>query len=185
MSLETAMDLLSLLATHEPEGDHERESLERIRALVEDAVDPWSRHHYEPGHLTASAVVVDETSQRALLILHTKLGLWLQPGGHFEPGERDPAEAAAREALEETGLRTRWPDQAPPLLDVDVHLIPAHKDQPAHEHFDLRFLLVAEAGEATAGDGTQGVRWVSRADAPHADLDPGLARALAKVWSRR
>ena len=39
---------------------------------------------------------------------HKRLGLWLQPGGHLEPGET-PWEAAARESIEETGLQVYWP----------------------------------------------------------------------------
>lgn len=38
-----------------------------------------------------------------LLIKHKKLGLWLNPGGHIDPGEL-PHEAAEREFYEETGV---------------------------------------------------------------------------------
>ncbi len=33
-------------------------------------------------------------------------------------------------------------------LDVDVHEIPAHAEEPAHFHHDLRFLLVAGAAQS-------------------------------------
>src|SRR5580692_3455984 len=36
--------------------------------------------------------------------LHVKHDLWLQVGGHADPGEADPLEIALREAAEETGL---------------------------------------------------------------------------------
>jgi 8-oxo-dGTP pyrophosphatase MutT (NUDIX family) len=176
--------LLDLLSSHLAADADEADSLARIRALIADGEDPWSRGIYAPGHLTASAVVVDAERRRALLIHHAKLQLWLQPGGHFEPDERDPRGAAAREVLEETGLRTQPAEGGPAILDVDVHRIPARKDEPAHEHFDLRLLLVAQEGEAFAGDGAEAIRWITPAEVDAMDLDPGLRRALAKVpWA--
>jgi 8-oxo-dGTP pyrophosphatase MutT (NUDIX family) len=168
-----------LLSIHKTADASEADSLRRINALVANATEPFSRMHFVPGHLTASAIVVDPPRARALLIFHSKLSMWLQPGGHFEPGESDPSVAAAREVLEETGLQTRWPGNAPLLLDVDVHTIPARKNDPEHCHFDLRMLLIAE-GEPQALDVVE-ARWVAPAEFPALKLDPGLQRALRKV----
>jgi 8-oxo-dGTP pyrophosphatase MutT (NUDIX family) len=172
----------ALLAAHQPVDAKESDSLTRIRALVETGTRPFSRQEFVPGHLTASAIVLDDRRERTLLIFHQKLQRWLQPGGHFEPGENDPSVAAAREVLEETQTATRWPGNAPIMLDVDVHLIPARKADPAHEHFDLRMLLIAATDSAKAGDGVTQARWVKPAEFPALDLDPGLQRALNKVF---
>ena len=171
-----------LLSRHVPVDAGEHRSLERIRELVETGAAPFSRAHFVPGHLTASAIVLDEHRERALLIFHEKLQRWLQPGGHFEPGENDPSVAAAREVLEEAFTKTAWPGAQPLLLDVDVHLIPARKTDPAHEHFDLRMLLLAASNTAAAGDGVTQARWVRPAEFAALDLDPGLARMLRKVF---
>ncbi len=40
--------------------------------------------------------------QKALLVKHKKLGIWLAPGGHMEEGEF-PHQAAEREFWEEAG----------------------------------------------------------------------------------
>lgn len=173
--------VLALLASHVPADAAEAESLARIGALVRDTSAPFDRAQGQPGHLTASAVVVDPERRRAALILHRKLRLWLQPGGHFEPGERDVLAAATREAREEIGVETGPLPGGPLLLDVDVHTIPARPGEPAHEHFDLRLLLVARSSAAHAGDGADAFRWVTPAEAAALDLDPGLRRALAKV----
>lgn len=170
------------LSRHAPVDAGEQRSLERIRELVETGAAPFSRTHFVPGHLTASAVVLDANRERALLIFHEKLQRWLQPGGHFEPGENDPSIAAAREVLEETLTQTVWPGPQPVLLDVDVHLIPARKNDPAHEHFDLRMLLHARSENATAGDGVTQARWVAPRDFAALDLDPGLQRMLRKIF---
>ena len=172
----------ALLAQHQPADAAEQADLDRIRVLVSGTPYPRSRAQFEPGHLTASAVVLDARRQRTLLVFHAKLQRWLQPGGHFEPGEVEPLQVAQREAREETGLTTRPPQDRPALLDVDVHAIPARKDEPAHEHFDLRFLLIADDDDAVVGDGVERVRWVAPPELDELGLDPGLRRALDKVW---
>jgi 8-oxo-dGTP pyrophosphatase MutT (NUDIX family) len=171
-----------------------------------------SRSNFVPGHFTASGVVVDERCTRSALIFHSALGLWLQPGGHFEIGEHDPLEVARREVLEETGLHTRAgcireaalgergsarrlegdhlhtevAGLGSSLLDVDVHRIPARgepKREPAHLHFDLRFLLVAvDSVEMRVGEGVRAARWAGAGARAALDLDSGLRRALAKVF---
>src|SRR5436189_5059843 len=55
------------------------------------------------GHFTGSALVVHDDRERVLLLLHTKAGLWLQPGGHAD-GQADLSAVALREATEETGI---------------------------------------------------------------------------------
>lgn len=170
----------ALLAPHSPADKSEADSLLRIHDLIAGPGNSFSRDHFIPGHLTASGVVLDEKRERTLLIFHAKLKRWLQPGGHFEPGENDPSIAAAREVLEETAIVTRWPSEAPLLLDVDVHEIPARKNDPAHFHFDLRMLLIATVGEVKASEVAE-ARWVYPSEFGALDLDPGLQRALRKV----
>lgn len=89
-----------------------------------------------PGHFTASAIVV--SGRRVLLVKHGTFGIWLQPGGHLEPGEA-PCHAAMRELLEETGITGQLLSEDP--IDLDCHLIPANpkKSEPEHFHFDLRY----------------------------------------------
>src|SRR5436190_17065306 len=107
----------ALLEHHTPNDGSETESLRRIHMLIAGENDPFSRHNYVPGHLTASGIVLNAQRSRTLLIFHAKLQRWLQPGGHFEPGECNPSVTAAREVLEETGIETRWPSEKPMLLD--------------------------------------------------------------------
>ena len=57
-----------------------------------------------PGHITASALVLDHTGTETLLTLHPRLGRWVQLGGHCEDGDADIAAAALREAGEESGI---------------------------------------------------------------------------------
>ena len=67
-----------------------------------------------PGHVTASALVLDHTGTHALLTLHPRFGRWLQLGGHCEDGDPDIAAAALREASEESGIAGLTIERASP-----------------------------------------------------------------------
>jgi 8-oxo-dGTP pyrophosphatase MutT (NUDIX family) len=182
LPLTPSLDIVrALLKKHSPADDSEAESLRRIHELIDTASAPFSREHYVPGHLTASAIVLNEPRDKVMLIFHGKLKRWLQPGGHFDEGENDPSVAAAREVLEETGLKSRWPEASPTLLDVDVHDIPERPNAPRHCHFDLRMLVMA-SGAFQAGDDAHDAKWVNAAEAKAMNLDPGIVRMLKKVW---
>ncbi|HXP00246.1 MAG TPA: NUDIX hydrolase [Luteibacter sp.] len=99
----------------------------------------------QAGHFTGSAWLVSADGERVLLMLHRKLGRWLQPGGHAD-GETDLANVALREAEEETGLREL--EVLPGIFDVDRHVIPARGDEPEHWHYDVRYVVVARGDEA-------------------------------------
>jgi 8-oxo-dGTP pyrophosphatase MutT (NUDIX family) len=91
------------------------------------------------GHLTASALVIDPAGSRVLLTLHRKLHRWLQMGGHCEPQDVTLADAALREATEESGIDglTLLPDGP---LRLDRHLT------PCAWHLDVQYAALAPAG---------------------------------------
>src|ERR1035438_1973186 len=76
-----------------------REIASRGRFLLELSrlVDPFDRDA-DPVHLTGSAIVVGPRG--TILHLHKRIGVWMQPGGHIDPGEA-PWQAALRETREE------------------------------------------------------------------------------------
>jgi 8-oxo-dGTP pyrophosphatase MutT (NUDIX family) len=170
----TREELAALLAAHEPADAEEAADLERMRGWAESLAEPFSRGQPE-AHFTASAIVVDEAGERTLLVHHRKSGNWFQPGGHFEPGDASAAEAALREAREETGLQTRL--GRPGLLDVDVHWVPWDE----HYHLDLRFLVVADGELAPDAAEVHAAEWVGWDDAFMRIEEPALRRALTKA----
>lgn len=125
-------------------SDDAKRNAMSVRSLIARSDRPWSRTTLE-GHLTASAWVLDRTWTHVMMIHHRKLNRWLQPGGHVDDSDVSWHAAALRELTEETGLTKFVPfaDDGE-LFDVDVHSIPARKDEPAHLHYDLRFLFVAD-----------------------------------------
>ncbi len=154
--------------------DARDERAARSRAQVLEALDTLAApfdQRADLTHVTGSAVVVGRRG--VVLLVHRRLGTWLQPGGHIEAGE-SPWDGAVRETIEETGLTVRHPDDGPVLVHVDVH-----EAANRHVHLDLRYLLLApdEDPNPPAGESQQ-VRWFSWDDA--ADVaDESLRGALA------
>ncbi len=178
-----AMEVAPGLRTHAPADALEGSHLARILAFVAAHPRPFDRAIPE-GHLTGSAIVVSASRDRVLLLHHKKLGLWLQPGGHGEAGESSAEAVALREALEETGIRELvLHPTAPRPIDVDVHTIPARRDEPAHEHLDLRYLVIAPDSAVAVHDPAEShaIRWFTWDELATMELDPGLQRALKKV----
>ena len=177
---------LSLLANHHPADDKEARDLVRIQSLIAAHPDICSSH-CEAGHVTASAVIVELESRRTLLHYHKRLGRWLQVGGHLER-ETDIAQAALREAREETGLpdlRFHPAKDAASLIDIDVHTIPRSGDQTEHLHLDFRYVLVTSQPSALAPDKGESTRfrWLSFAQALDLgdEIDASLRRLLRKA----
>ncbi|KAB2974662.1 NUDIX hydrolase [Streptomyces sp. SS1-1] len=107
------------------------------------------------GHLTASALVVDPARGRVLLTLHRKLRMWLQMGGHCEPGDATLAAAALREAGEESGVSGLTLLPGGPVR-LDRHPIPA----PCTWHLDVQYAVLAPPdAEHAISDESLDVRW--------------------------
>jgi 8-oxo-dGTP pyrophosphatase MutT (NUDIX family) len=175
--------LTESLLRHVPGDEEERRDRDRILAFLERHPNPFDRG-IAGGHLTGSALTVSADGRFVLLLHHRKLDRWLQPGGHADPGETTGEEVALREAFEESGIRgLALHPTAPRPLDVDVHDIPARGDEPAHEHLDLRYLVVAPVGALVDPDFAEihEIRWVPWDAVAALGPDPGLRRALAKA----
>jgi 8-oxo-dGTP pyrophosphatase MutT (NUDIX family) len=152
--------LTALLTSYEATGETEAADLARMTRLAAASQDPWSRSL--PLHFTASALVVHPATGRVLLRWHVKHGLWLQVGGHADPGERDPLRIALREAAEETGLAdlAPWPDGR--LRHVAVCQVRASGGDPQHEHADLRYVLATDRPDAIAAENAHSpLRWLT------------------------
>jgi 8-oxo-dGTP pyrophosphatase MutT (NUDIX family) len=159
-------------------------SRDRILAFVDRHPDALHRTCLE-GHLTGSALVVEEGTDRLLLLFHRKLQRWLQPGGHAD-GDANLAAVALREATEETGIAGLRIDPVP--IDLDVHRVEPPAEGP-HDHLDVRYLVLAPAGAVAPGNHeSDGLRWVELDELPGLGVDPGtvrMARAgLARLAGR-
>nr|WP_202535859.1 NUDIX hydrolase [Streptomyces sp. SID4919] len=107
----------------------------------------------EDGHVTASALVVDPERDRVLLTLHGKIHKWLQMGGHCEPSDATLADAALREAAEESGVEGLRLLRGGPVR-LDRHAT------PCAWHLDVQYAAIAPAGAVESiSDESLDLRW--------------------------
>ncbi len=165
--------LLGTLRAHVAIDQREQDSVQHFLDVVPTLLRPCDEDA-GPLHVTASAIVVNSaiSPTATVLHLHKRLNLWLQPGGHIEVGET-PADAALREAHEETGLVVAHPITGERFIHVDVHPGPR-----GHTHFDLRYVVVAPHETPKPGpEESQDVDWFTWEQAL-AIADDGLRGAL-------
>lgn len=174
------LDLQEQLRRYAPQDSQEREYRERMLGLCDAAGDPFVRSHFVPGHFTASAFVLSPDAASLLLIFHGKLHRWLQPGGHVDASDADILGAARREVQEEVGL-SELALAVPGIFDIDIHEIPPLKADPAHCHFDVRFLFRAPDLRFEAGSDAKAARWVPLAEVSEESSDRSVMRAVEKM----
>lgn len=125
---------------------------------------------------TASAFIVNGESE-VLLMKHSKLGKWIQPGGHIE-GDETPDEAAERETREEVGFEIKFTEKAdincensdnlPRPFNTNLHTVSEN-----HMHCDFGFLAEpVEKVEATHDYEHDGQKWFSKEELKELDKIP-------------
>lgn len=123
-----------------------------------------------PDHLTAGALVLNHDGSQVLLNLHGKAQRWFAFGGHLEPEDDSVAEAALREAVEESGLPDLVLDPVP--VHLSLHEVDFCNPRGTVRHLDVRFL--ARLGEASApvvSEESLDIRWFPVDDLPTDEPD--------------
>lgn len=173
--------MLQLFAKEHPE---QQETADTMLQFICSTPDCFERSH-AVGHITGSAWLVNPAGDRALLTLHHNLGRWMQTGGHAD-GDSNPLNVALREAEEESGICgiMALSDE---IFDIDIHRIPERpaKGEPAHYHYDIRYLLQAPHERFSISPESDDLAWWSADDfaANRAILDEAVLRMSRRYFS--
>lgn len=177
-------DAVRVLSNYQPSSPEQRALREGFLALLDARPDAVWRS-CAPGHLTASAVVIDPSRRSVLLTLHPRVGRWLQLGGHVEECDPTLADAALREATEESGIAGLRLDPLP--VDLDIHPITCSLGVPTR-HLDVRYVAVAPAGatpvRSDESDDLAWFDWDALPDAVAVDTPRLLRRAVDRLGTR-
>jgi len=114
-----------------------------------------------PAHITASSIVVSRTTGKVLFVFKPALNNHFQPGGHIKESDASPLHAAIRHLTWRlprkfvnrlTYLQWHYDPLVP--MDIDTHKIPASPEdgEPAHYHFDLRYLFLGDESMLSRDD---------------------------------
>jgi len=172
------LDLRHTLAHAPRETPEDRFEAWAWRALLDEDGPAVLTRTACPSHVTASAIVLSPDGRRTCLVLHGRIGLWVQPGGHLEPGDVTLAAAAAREVFEETGLSGRV---LPELACLSRHRAPCAPD--VDWHLDVQHVLVAESQTPRVSAESRDVRWWDVTDLPD-ELARGVQASVRRAITR-
>ncbi|HEX7224861.1 MAG TPA: NUDIX domain-containing protein [Candidatus Limnocylindria bacterium] len=174
-------DAFASLAAWQPSDPRQDELRVEFLDLLRHRSDALDRS-CAPAHLTASALVLEAGTERVLLVLHRKIGRWIQPGGHAEVTDATLAGAALREATEESGITGLTME--PWILHLDRHPAPC-RPGVVEEHFDVRYAVVAPAAaEPIVSGESLDVRWFDR-DALPDGIEPTILAMIGAADRRR
>ncbi len=172
-------NLLTALEAHEAYDHIETEMVERTKRFIREHTDCFERT-LAIGHITGSAFIINNERTHILLTHHKKLNRWLQLGGHAD-GDSDILRVALREAVEESGLADVRA-VLNPVFDVDVHRIPARKNDAEHFHYDIRYLCQADSRiPLTISDESHDLVWVPVTSILNYTEEQSMLRMVSKL----
>lgn len=145
----------------------EKAKLTLIQQQVADGEEPGDRENYR-GHVVGDGIVLSPDQKSLLMVHHNTFNFWLQPGGHWDPEDATPRDAAIREVGEETGLQNfeqvEWLPGHPLVpIDIDTHVIPAStkKGYPEHYHHSFAYVMQAKTeGLKAQEEEVSEVKWI-------------------------
>jgi len=175
--------LLQKLSMYQTADAHEKEMQHRIIDFI-TANSRCFERSLQIGHITASALIVNTLRTHILMTHHHKLEKWLQLGGHSD-GDPDPLNVALREAEEESGIKGIIP-VSKDIFDVDVHPIPARKNEPEHFHYDIRFLFEAnDSHELTITAESKDLAWIPLYTIENYITEESILRMVRKLQASK
>lgn len=171
--------IINEIKTYSPSSDEKSFIPEFLNLLKSDRC--FYRDHFNPGHITSSAILFNIKGDKILMNHHKSLNKWMNFGGHCD-GEEDTLAVAIRETMEESGITAIKPLSAT-FIDIDIHDIPTHdkKNEPTHKHFDVRYVMqMTHEQDFVISDESLALKWMTIDDALN-HADKSLERFIKKA----
>jgi len=115
---------------------------------------------------------------RVLLVTSRGSGRWLIPKGNIDAG-LTPAQAAAKEAYEEAGIRGKITTDTPLGFFTSSKTVKSGRERPVT--VEVYALLVDRQLKRWPEARQREARWMSASDAARSVKEPGLARLLERL----
>jgi len=171
-------NLKNLLLQYTPQYTEEINAKSQMLAFLEQYPDCFERS-CKPGHFTASSWLLSHDLSKVLLMHHAKLDMWLQLGGHCD-GDHDVKRVSLKEAEEESGL-INIEFLRSEIFDIDVHQFPESKNDIAHMHYDVRFLLKAPPqAQIIKNHESKDLRWFTK----DLELLPTKEKSVTRMFEK-
>ncbi len=173
-------DFHDLLLSYNPDNVEEKDFKTKMLCLLDQKGQLAFSRDSEEAHFTASAWLMDKYKNQILLLKHSKLNKWLQPGGHAD-SETDLQLVARKEASEETNIMEFLP-LVKGIFDLDIHLIPERKEVKAHYHYDVRYAFIVEDIEKTLiNNESKAFKWLELNEVSKVTENASILRMVRKT----
>ena len=139
-------------------------------------------------HLTSSAIVVNESKDKVLMVYHNIYDSWSWAGGHAD-GEEDLLSVAIKEVKEETGIKKVFPVHRD-IISLDIIPVLGHTKKgeyiSPHLHISVAYLLEADECEPLAVkiDENSGVNWIPMKEIDIYSSEPHMKKIYSKCLNK-
>lgn len=137
---EDLQNMFEEFASRNPDKkDYVEKSIEQLYKF--DNNFAFDRKCFDNWHFTGSVLVVNEEGDKVLLMHHKKRWTWQHFWWHAD-WEIDLLSVAKRELEEEAWIPIDKSFISEEILNLDAHIMEAHKWEPEHIHYDVCFKAI-------------------------------------------
>lgn len=169
--------ILEKIEKYQSDYPEDKDAAQRLYKFIASTDLAFHRENLE-GHVTGSCLIISPDKQKVLLTHHKKLNKWIQLGGHSD-GDENTLNVSMREAEEESGI-SDLSFVSKDIFSIDIHTIPARKQEPEHLHYDISFLIQAHHENYIVSDESHDLKWFAVKDLMGMELEDSLSRMVKR-----